>query len=160
MSKTYMQNMQNMYNNMHNMTDMNPPSYICIICTPHFADGPPGPLLSKLAPGGPGPYKWAAVTGNLKFKFTRIKSHQAQGLEPPGTHLSELPAGRPILALLGRETAQLPRSEKRDEHEEENRTRPSQPPRSATADTRAAGRRASAAVGAPPPGGANRRARA
>ena len=24
---------------MHNMTDMNPPSYICIMCTPHFADG-------------------------------------------------------------------------------------------------------------------------
>ncbi len=40
MSKTYMHNMQNiiMKNNMHNMTDMNPPSYICIICTPHFAD--------------------------------------------------------------------------------------------------------------------------
>ncbi len=34
MSKIYMHNMQNMQNNMHNMTDMNPPSYICIICTP------------------------------------------------------------------------------------------------------------------------------
>ena len=25
---------------MHNMTNMNPLSYICIICTPHFAEAP------------------------------------------------------------------------------------------------------------------------
>ncbi len=57
---------------MYNMTDMNPLLYICIICTPHFADGPcgrraapgPGPLSLKLVTLADMPYQWSLDSGS------------------------------------------------------------------------------------------------